>query len=171
MVVRLSLKFNYFMNSSKEERTLIIIKPDAIMRGLLGQIVGRFERKGLQIIGMKMIELEDLLLEEHYGHLKDKPFFAGIKKFMKSSPVVVMVLSGIKAVSAVRLIVGPTKGYEAIAGTIRGDFSLSGQANVVHASDSVENGELEVSRFFKEEELFSYRKPEFDYLYAEDERV
>jgi nucleoside-diphosphate kinase len=158
------------MNSPKEERTLIIIKPDAIMRGLLGQIVERFERKGLQIVGLKMMELEDILLEQHYGHLKDKPFFAGIKKFMKSAPVVVMALAGIKAVSAVRLIVGPTKGYEAAAGSIRGDFSLSGQANVVHASDSVENGEIEVARFFAPGELFSYRKPEFDFLYAQDER-
>jgi nucleoside-diphosphate kinase len=158
------------MNSPKEERTLIIIKPDAIMRGLLGQIMERFERKGLQIVGMKMIELEDVLLEEHYGHLKDKPFFAGIKRFMKSAPVVVVALAGIKAVSAVRLIVGPTKGYEAVAGSIRGDFSLSGQANVVHASDSPENGEIEVSRFFKADELFAYRKPEFDFLYGEDER-
>lgn len=155
------------MAHPKEEISLIIIKPDAIQRGLLGEIVSRFERKGLKIVGMKMIQLEDALLEAHYAHIADKPFFAGIKNFMKSSPVVVIALSGINAVSATRLIVGPTKGYEADAGSIRGDLSISGQSNVVHASDSVENGALEVSRFFKDEEIFDYDKVNFAYTYAE----
>lgn len=151
----------------KEEKSLIIIKPDAIQRSLLGEIITRFERKGLKIIGMKMMEVEDLMLEEHYSHIKDKPFFADIKKFMKSSPVVVMALSGIGAVSAIRIIVGPTKGYEASAGSIRGDFSMSTQSNIVHASDSVESGIDEVKRFFTEEELFSYGKIDARYIYSE----
>lgn len=156
------------MAHPKEEKTLIIVKPDAIQRGLLGEIVTRFERKGLKIVGMKMIELGDALLEAHYAHIKDKPFFAGIKNFMKSSPVVVMALSGINAVSATRLIVGPTKAYEADAGSIRGDLSLSIQSNVVHSSDSIETGKEEVSRFFTKEELFDYKKSNFDYIYADE---
>lgn len=155
------------MAHEKEEKTLIILKPDAIHRGLLGDIITRFERKGLKLIGMKMMQLEDAVLEAHYAHIVDKPFFGGIKKFMKDAPVVVMALSGIGAVAATRLIVGPTKGYEAAAGTIRGDFSLSTQSNLVHASDSVENGQVEVERFFKEGELFDYRRNDFDYVYAE----
>lgn len=156
------------MTHPKEEKTLIILKPDTIQRGLVGEIVTRFERKGLKIIGMKMVQLEDALLEAHYSHIKDKPFFAGIKNFMKASPVVVMALSGIEAVSATRLIVGPTKAYEAAAGTIRGDFSLSMQSNIVHASDSVENGIAEVSRFFAGNELFDYKRNDFNFINAEE---
>ncbi|MDD5152816.1 MAG: nucleoside-diphosphate kinase [Candidatus Pacebacteria bacterium] len=155
------------MAHPKEEQTLIIIKPDAINRGLLGEIVARFEKKGLKIVGMKMIQLEDALLEAHYSHIKDKPFFAGIKNFMKSSPVVVMALSGINAVSATRILVGPTKSYEADAGSIRGDLAISMQSNVVHASDSVENGTQEVARFFKKSELFDYKKNDFNFVYAD----
>lgn len=152
----------------KEEQTLIIVKPDAIHRGLLGEITTRFERKGLKIVGMKMIQLEDALLDAHYAHIADKPFFVGIRNFMKSSPVVVMVLSGINAVSATRIIVGPTKGYEADAGSIRGDLSLSIQSNVVHSSDSVEAGKSEVARFFKEDEIFNFKRSDFDYIYADE---
>lgn len=156
------------MTNPKEEKTLIILKPDAVHRGLMGEVIGRFERKGLKIVGMKMIQLEDVVLEEHYEHIKDKPFFNGIKNYMKSAPVVVMVLSGINAVSATRLIVGPTKAYEATAGTIRGDLSLSMQSNIVHASDSVENGVLEVARFFKDDELFAYKRNDFGFINAEE---
>lgn len=155
--------------ATQHEKTLIIIKPDAMHRSLLGQIIHRFERKGLKIIGLKMIKLSDPLLEDHYSHHKDKPFFAGIKKFMKASPVVLMVLEGYNAVNATRLIVGPTRGYEADAGSIRGDFSLSTQSNIVHASDSVEGAIEEVNRFFTKEELFDYTKAEFPYIYADDE--
>lgn len=151
----------------KNERVLVIIKPDAIQRNLVGEIIGRFEKKGLKIDGLKMLTLEDVLLEDHYKHIKDKPFFAGIKTFMKSSPVVVMALSGIGAVDAVRIIVGPTKAYEAPGGTIRGDLAMSIQSNVVHASDSVQNGLDEVARFFAEEELFSYQKIDQQMIYAD----
>lgn len=156
------------MAHPKEEQTLILIKPDAIQRGLTGEIISRFERKGLKIVGMKMIQLEDALLEAHYAHIKDKPFFAGIKNFMKSSPVIAMVLSGINAISAIRIVVGPTKAYEADAGSIRGDLSLSIQSNIVHASDSVEAAKDEVARFFKKEELFDYEKQDFSYIYADE---
>lgn len=152
----------------KNEKVLIIMKPDAIQRNLVGEIIGRFEKKGLKINGLKMLTLEDVLLEDHYEHIKDKPFFAGIKSFMKSSPVVVMALSGIGAVDAVRIIVGPTKAYEAPAGTIRGDLAMSIQSNVVHASDSVENGVKEVARFFSEEEIFSYSKIDQALVFADN---
>jgi nucleoside-diphosphate kinase len=156
------------MTHPKEEKTLVILKPDAIQRGLVGEVVGRLERKGLKIIGMKMIQLQDALLEAHYAHIKDKPFFAGIKNFMKASPVIVIALSGIEAVGATRLIVGPTKASEAAAGTIRGDLSLSIQSNIVHASDSVEGGMAEVSRFFAGNELFEYKRNDFNYINAEE---
>ncbi len=140
------------------ERSLIIIKPDAIQRNLVGEIIGRFERKGLKLIGMKMMHLNDVLLSEHYAHIADKPFFPRIQKFMKSAPVIVMALSGSGAVAAIRTIVGPTKAFEAAGGTIRGDLAMSMQSNVVHASDSVENGEIEIKRFFKDEEILDYEK-------------
>ena len=116
---------------------------------------------------MKRRGIEDALLEEHYAHIKDKPFFPGIRDFMKSSPVVVMAVEGINIISAIRLIVGPTKSWEADAGTIRGDFSLSTQSNIVHASDSVESGETEIGRFFTKNELFNYKKIDTDFIYAE----
>jgi len=153
---------------SQEEKTLIIIKPDAIQRSLFGEILGRFEKKGLKIIGIKMMKVGDVILEEHYEHLKDKPFFQTLKNYMQSSPVVVMVWAGMNAISATRLIVGPTKGYEADAGSIRGDLSLSGQSNLVHASDGIETAEKEIKRFFKEDELFDYKKPDYKLVYSED---
>lgn len=153
----------------KSEKALIIIKPDAIQRNLVGEIIGRFEKKGLKINGVKMMSLGDAMLEAHYEHIKDKPFFAGIKDFMKSSPVVVMALSGVEAVSAIRIIVGPTKASEAPAGSIRGDLAMSIQSNVVHASDSVENGEKEVARFFEDDELFSYEKIDQALIYSDSQ--
>ena len=155
---------------SKIERTLILIKPDALQRSLLGEIVGRFERKGLKVVGMKMMTLTDALLDAHYTHLKDKPFFVGLKDFMKSAPVVAMVLEGVEAISAVRLLVGPTKGSAADAGSIRGDLSMSTQANLVHASDSPEAAEKEVARFFSSEEIFDYRKVDREFIYGSEER-
>ncbi len=156
------------MAHSKEERTLIIMKPDALQRGLVGEILSRFEKKGLSIVGMKMMQLEDALLDAHYAHIADKPFFACVRDFMKSSPVVILVLSGINAVSATRIIVGPTKSSEAPAGSIRGDLCLSMQSNVVHASDSVESGKEEIERFFSAEELYDYTKTNFEHIYADE---
>ncbi|HSE56982.1 MAG TPA: nucleoside-diphosphate kinase [Candidatus Paceibacterota bacterium] len=156
------------MNHPKTERSLIIIKPDALQRNLVGNIIHRFERKGLKIIGMKMMTLEDAVLAEHYAHVADKPFYPRINRFMKSAPVIVIAIVGINAIGAIRTIVGPTKGYEADAGSIRGDFSMSMQSNVVHASDSVENGEIEIKRFFKEDELFSYEKIDTTYIFSDD---
>ncbi len=151
----------------KEEKILIIIKPDAIVRGLIGEVYTRFERKGFKIIGTKMIQLGDVLLDDHYSHLTDKPFFQGIKDFMTSSPVILIALSGINASSAARLIAGQTAGQEADAGTIRGDFSMSIQSNIVHVSDSTENGEIEVKRFFKDDELFTYKRADEIFVYSD----
>lgn len=152
------------------EKSLIIIKPDAVQRNLIGEIISRIEKKGLKIVGLKMVSINDALLDEHYSHIKDKPFFPGIRDFMKSCPVIVMAVEGINTVSSLRLLVGPTKAWEANAGTIRGDFSLSTQSNIVHASDSVENGEIEVARFFDLSELFSYKKIDTDFIYAEHKK-
>lgn len=147
------------------ERTLVIMKPDALQRNLVGEIVTRFERKGLKIIGMKMARLADAQLDEHYAHHKDKPFFPELKKFMMSSPVAVVALEGADCVNAVRIIVGKTRGNEADAGSIRGDMSM-GTMNLVHASDSVENAEAEIARFFTAGEIFDYRKVDFDFIYG-----
>ncbi len=158
------------MTHPKEERTLVLIKPDALQRNLLGEIIHRFERKGLKIVGLKMVHLDEVLLKEHYGKYQDKPFFASLKKYMSSSPLIAMVLSGINSVSAVRVIIGSTKGYEAAPGTIRGDFGMSVQTNLVHASDPAEDPEEEIRRFFEKDELFSYKKIDFDLVYSEEER-
>lgn len=148
------------------ERTLILMKPDAVQRNLLGEIVTRFERKGLKIIGLKMISLDDALLDEHYAHHKDKAFFADLKTYMQSSPVVALVLEGRDVVNAVRIIVGPTKGHEADAGSIRGDFSMSVQTNLVHASDSLTTAKKEINRFFRPDELFAYQKIDSGYVFG-----
>lgn len=151
------------------ERTLVLVKPDAIQRSLIGQIIQRFERKGLKLVGMKMMSLSDALLREHYAHLADKPFFSGLAKFMKSTPVIAMCLEGVEVVSTVRLLCGITKARAAEAGSLRGDFAMSVSCNVVHASDSVETAEKEVARFFQASELFDYDKTEYAHVYSEDE--
>lgn len=138
------------------EKTLILIKPNAIQRGLTGDIVTRFERKGLRIVGMKMMFMTDELVKEHYAHLVERPFFPYLKASMQASPLIACCLEGAEAVETVRLMVGATNSRKALPGTIRGDFSMSGEQNVVHASDSVENALVEINRFFKPEELFDY---------------
>ena len=152
------------------EQTLIIVKPDALNRGLVGEIITRFERKGIKLIGLKMVQLNNEILREHYSHLADKPFYPRIEEFMKGWPVIVMALEGLEVVESVRLITGDTMGRKADAGTIRGDLSMSVQTNIVHASDSVENAKQEVKRFFTDEELFKWERLNFELIYAEDER-
>jgi nucleoside-diphosphate kinase len=172
---RIKEKFRYskviFFNNLSDfmEKTLVILKPSAIQRSLVGEVVSRFEKKGLQIVGMKMVSLSDAILEEHYAHLKEKPFFKRIKDSMQVTPVIVMALEGLEAVDVVRMMTGPTNGRKAQPGTIRGDFSVSVQENIVHASDSPESAAVELKRFFTEEEIFSYPRPTFANLYANDE--
>lgn len=153
------------------EQTLVIIKPDALQRNLLGEIISRFERKGLKIVGLKMITADDALLDEHYSHHKDKAFFASLKRFMKSAPVVLLIVEGLEAVETVRLIVGPTIGRKADAGSIRGDLSMSTQCNIVHASDSASTAQKEIKMFFKPGEIFAYQKCDFAWVYGEEERA
>lgn len=149
---------------------MVLIKPDALQRNLVGEILHRFERKGLKIVGLKMVRLDDAILDKHYGHHKEKSFFESLKNFMKSAPLMVVALSGVNTIKAVRLLCGPTYGAEADAGSIRGDFSMSTQANIVHASDSKETAEAEIKIFFKAEELFEYKKSDFEFVYGEEER-
>jgi len=135
------------------ERTLIIVKPDAMQRGLAGEIIKRFEQRGLKIIGMKLQQLSRELAEKHYDVHRERPFFGGLVEYIISAPVVVMALEGSDAVLAARATIGATKPAEAAAGTIRGDYALEIGRNLVHGSDSVENGKIEVANFFSEDEL------------------
>ena len=151
------------------EKTLVILKPCTVQRGLIGEVTKRFEQKGLRLCGMKMVQLTDDILSEHYSHLSSKPFFQRVKDSMITCPVIVCCYEGVDAIEAVRTITGPTTGRKAPAGTIRGDFSMSFQENIVHASDSPETAEAELKRFFKPEEIFDYKLATFDYLYANDE--
>ena len=151
------------------EKTLVILKPGTIQRALIGEIINRFEKKGLLLVGMKMMLLTDEILNEHYSHLMDKPFFKRIKNAMMACPVIVCCWKGKDAVQVVRMITGSTNGREALPGTIRGDFSMSIQENIVHASDSPETAEVEIKRFFNTEELFDFESNLMSYLYALNE--
>ncbi|MBO5975386.1 MAG: nucleoside-diphosphate kinase [Paludibacteraceae bacterium] len=152
------------------ERTLVILKPSAVQRGLIGEVITRFERKGLKLVAIKMIQLTDEILAEHYAHLIDRPFFPRIVAAMKASPVIVCCWEGIDCVQVVRSMTGATNGRNAVAGTIRGDYSVSGQENIVHTSDSVENAKIELNRFFVESDFFDYELPTLNFIYASDER-
>ena len=151
------------------EQTLVILKPSAVERGLIGEVITRIQNKGLIITGMKMMQLDEAILREHYAHLVDRPFFPSIVESMTASPVVCMVLKGVDAVEVFRKMTGVTNGRKAEPGTLRGDFCMSGQANIVHASDSVENAKIEIARFFKPEEVLDYTPSNVAFLYAQDE--
>lgn len=152
------------------ERTLIILKPDALQRGLVGEICKRLEQKGLKLVGLKMMTLDSALLKAHYAHIVDKPFYKGIEEFMQSSPVVVMAWQGFECVNSVRVLVGATNPRLADAGTIRGDLAIGQGRNLIHASDSKENGEEEIARFFDKNEIFEYEKTEYAHVYEPYER-
>ena len=151
------------------EKTLVIFKPSAIDRRLVGKILSRIEDKGFVISGIKMMQLNETILREHYAHLVDKPFFPSIVESMTATPVIVACLSGVEAVSVFREMTGVTNGRKAAPGTLRGDFCMSGQANIVHASDSVENAKTELARFFKPKEIFDYTPSNIKFFYGEDE--
>jgi nucleoside-diphosphate kinase len=138
------------------ERTLIILKPDAVQRGLSGEIITRFERKGLQIVGMKLMQIPRSLAETHYEPHKGKPFYEGLVKFMTSSPVVVLALKGKDAINIARKMMGKTFGSQAEPGTIRGDFGVSNSFNLIHGSDSPESATRELGLFFKGDELLDW---------------
>ncbi|MBO5457095.1 MAG: nucleoside-diphosphate kinase [Muribaculaceae bacterium] len=138
------------------EQTLIIFKPSAIGRALVGKVLSRFEQKGLIVTGMKMMKLSEEILKEHYAHLVDKPFFPNILASMTATPVIVACLKGVDAINVVRSMTGATNGRQAAPGTIRGDFSMSNQENIIHASSSPEDAQAEIKRFFKDDEIFDY---------------
>jgi nucleoside-diphosphate kinase len=135
------------------ERTLVMVKPDGVRRGLIGEIIARFERKGFRIAGLKMLKMSRELAEKFYSVHKGKPFFNTLIDFITSGPVVAMVIEGDSAVSVARLMIGSTDGREALPGTIRGDYALSKTENVVHASDSVESANYEIGLLFSEQEI------------------
>jgi nucleoside-diphosphate kinase len=151
------------------ERTLVIIKPSAVHRQLIGEVISRFERKGLRLVAMKMTKLSDKILQEHYAHLADKPYYNRIRTSMQTTPVIVCCWEGLDCVRVVRVMSGVTNGRLADAGTIRGDFSMSIQENIVHSSDSPENAEIELQRFFSKEEFYEYKRPIDTAMYSSDE--
>ena len=153
------------------EKTLIILKPDCVQRGLCGSVLHRFERRGFSIAAMKMVKFQNAVLEEHYAHLKGKPFFPSLVSFMSSSPVVVAVIEGKDAVEIVRKMCGATNARNAENGTIRGDFALSTQYNIIHASDSKETAEKEIKRFFSPGEIHSYKRALEGLTYSIDEKA
>jgi nucleoside-diphosphate kinase len=138
------------------ERTLVIIKPDAVQRGLVGEIVNRFERRGLRIVGMKLMQIDEALAQRHYAIHEGKPFYEPLIRYITSSPVVVMVLEANDAIDIVRNTMGATKPSEAAMGTIRADFGLEIGRNLVHGSDGPDTAAFEVSLFFAKDELLSY---------------
>lgn len=147
------------------ERTVVLIKPDAVQRGMIGEVIHRFERKGLQLVALKMTQLTDEVVRSHYAHHADKPFFASLKDFMQSSPIIAMIWEGPQAIAVVRTMVGPTKGHEAAPGTIRGDFTIEPSHNAVHASDGTETAAAEIERFFKPQEIIDYQRSVTQHLY------
>ena len=151
------------------ERTIVIIKPDGIIRGLSGEILTRLERKGFRIVGAKFGHLTDDLLLEHYAHHKEKPFFPKLVEYMKSAPSLILAVEGKNVVGAVRVMGGSTNAAEALPGTIRGDFALSIQQNIVHISENLEAAEAEVKRFFKDSELFEYERADMRAIYSAEE--
>ena len=136
------------------ETTLVLLKPDALEKRIVGQVTARFEAAGLRIRGMKMFRFEDALLREHYAHIAAKPFFPEVQEFMQKTPVIAMALEGAGVVNRVRELLGPTDSKKAAKGTIRGDFGLDVMVNVAHASDSAETAAVELKRFFQPAELF-----------------
>jgi len=134
-----------------------MLKPDCVQRRMCAQVLSRFERRGFKIVGCKMLRMDAKMCEEHYAHIKDKPFFPRIREFMTSSPVIVMVLEGKEIVRLAREMLGVTNARNAAVGTIRGDFALSNMMNLVHASDSAQTAQKEIARFFEKGELFEWK--------------
>ncbi len=148
------------------QKTLIIIKPDAVQRRLIGKIINRFEEKGLQIIGMKMTTISADLAEKNYAAHEGKEFFEKLIKFITSGPVVIMVLRGKNAIKVIRKLMGSTSGHEAAPGTLRGDYAMSGRFNLLHGSDSVESAEREIAIFFKDENILDYEQLDLEWIYS-----
>ncbi len=140
------------------ERTFLMVKPDGVQRNLIGEIVGRFEKKGFQLVGAKLMQITPELAGEHYGEHKERPFFGELVDFITSGPVFAMVWEGENVIATSRLLVGATNPKESAPGTIRGDFAVTVGKNIIHGSDSADSAVREIGLFFKEEELVSYVK-------------
>ena len=140
------------------QRTLIIVKPDGVQRGLISEILGRFERRGMKIVGLKLIQIDRPLAEQHYAVHQGKFFYGDLVSYISSSPVVVAVLEAPNAIEVVRSMIGKTRPHEAASGTIRGDLALAGLRNLVHASDAPETAQQEIQLYFTESELLSYER-------------
>ena len=152
------------------EQSVVLVKPDGVQRGLIGEVIQRFEKKGLKLVGIKMISLDDAVLDSWYAHHKDKPFFPGLKSYMKSYPVVAMLWEGYEAVGTIRRLTGITLAREAEPGTIRGDFAMSQQYNLIHASENLEAAEKEKNLVFSAEEVFDWDKKDLENIYLPNER-
>lgn len=152
------------------QRSAVLVKPDGLQRGLIGEIISRFERKGLKLVGMKMVGLSDTQLSEWYAEHKEKPFFNDLKNFMKTHPIVAMVWEGVDAIPTIRKLVGTTLGRAAEAGSIRGDFGMSQQMNLIHASSSESDAKREIDIVFEKNEVFKYSTVLDVVIYAESER-
>ncbi len=152
------------------ERTVVLVKPDGVQRGLIGKIIARFEDKGFRLAGLKMISLNDAILDEWYVHHKDKSFFPDLKRYMMSYPIVAMLWEGIDAATTIRTMIGITKAREAAPGTIRGDFAMSQQYNLIHASESAEAARKEEALIFESAEIFDWEKVDIVHIYASEER-
>ena len=151
------------------ERTLILIKPDAVQRRLVGPIVTRLEQKGLGILGLKILRITPELSRRHYVEHVEKPFYPSLEEFITSGPVVAICAGGPEAISVVRRMMGPTNGREAVPGTIRGDYGMSRQMNLIHGSDGPKAAAREIEIYFRPEELFEQNMPGPEWLYASDE--
>ncbi len=152
------------------EQSIVLVKPDGLQRGLIGQIISRFEDKGLKLVALKMVKLDDAILDQWYAHHKEKPFFASLKGFMMKTPIVAMVWEGVEAVDTIRKLIGVTKGRAAEGGSVRGDFAMSQSNNLIHASDSVENAQNEKTLIFKPTEVHQYVSA-MDFLVYSDEEL
>jgi nucleoside-diphosphate kinase len=153
------------------QQSVVLVKPDGIQRGLVGEIINRFERKGLKLVALKLVRLSDEQLETWYVHHKDKPFFPKLRNYMQLTPVVAMLWEGVECIDAVRKLVGITKAREAEAGSIRGDLGMSQQMNLIHASDAVESAKNERDIVFEVDEIHEYQKDVEIYIYSEEERA
>ena len=147
------------------ERTLVIVKPDGVQRGLIGEVLARFERKGLRIVGLKVMQLSRELAETHYAVHKGKPFFDGLVDYITSGPVVPAVIEGPDAIAIVRKMIGKTRPNEAEPGSIRGDFGVAGLRNIIHASDAPDTAQCEIALYFKESELVTYTRDIDKWIY------
>ncbi|KAL8163340.1 UNVERIFIED_CONTAM: hypothetical protein K2H54_018496 [Gekko kuhli] len=151
--------------ASNTERTFIAVKPDGVQRGLVGEIIKRFEQKGFRLVAMKFMQASENLLKQHYIDLKDRPFYSDLVKYMNSGPVVAMVWEGLNVVKTGRVMLGETNPADSKPGTIRGDFCIQVGRNIIHGSDSVESAQKEINLWFKPDELVSFKSCAHDWIY------